>query len=525
MTLSLRYDSRRQPVLANRVVATSQPLAAQAGLDVIRRGGNAIDAALATAITLTVVEPTANGIGGDAFSMVWHEGRLHGLNASGKSPQDLTLDHCPDGQLPQLGWPAVTVPGAVSAWVELSKRFGQLPFGDLFEAAIEYARSGFPVSATAAVGWARAARRYADFPEWQRVFAPDGRTPGAGCSFRNPDQALTLQRIADSHGDDFYHGDLAHRIAEIAKRDGGVLSFQDMDEHEPLQTDTITMHVAGADVHEMPPNGQGIAALIAMGILEQMNLVDIDPDDPLILHRQIEAMKIGFEDAFRIVTDPDLVPEDMASLLSENSMLERATQIDDSQARSVMFPWSQWSSTVYLAAADDQGSAVSFIQSNYEGFGSGVVVDGTGIAMQNRASGFHTDPAHPGGLRGGVRPFHTIIPGFVTRQGAAEMAFGIMGGPMQAQGHLQFITRCLMAGQNPQEAMDAPRWRFFGDRVVELEPGFQKAIASDLESRGHQIRTAESRTVRFGGGQAIQRHADTWLGASDSRRDGQAVGF
>ena len=525
MSLSLRYDSRREPVLAERVVATSQPLAAQAGLDMMRRGGNAIDAAIATAITLTVVEPTANGIGSDAFAIVWHNGELHGLNASGRSPRGLSAEQFPDGQVPQIGWPAVTVPGAVSSWASLSQRFGLLPFTELFEPAIEYARSGFPVSPTAASGWERAARKYAEFSEWQRVFAPNGETPGAGELFRNPDQALTLQRIADSDGSDFYHGELAQRIAEVSQRDGGMLRFEDMDEHQPIETETITTSVCGAELHELPPNGQGIAALIGIGILERMGLNEIDPDDPLTIHREIEAMKIGLEDAFRIVADPDLVPESLEDVLSSKSMDARAARIDDNTTRPIVFPWPQWSSTVYLSTADHQGNAVSFIQSNYEGFGSGVVVDGTGIAMQNRASGFHPDPSHPGGIRGGVRPFHTIIPGFVTRNNAAEMAFGVMGGPMQAQGHLQFITRCLMAAQNPQEALDAPRWRLFGGLTLEIEPGISAQVIADLEARGHEITMANARTVRFGGGQAIQRHADSWLGASDSRRDGQAVGF
>ena len=525
MSLTLRYDSRRQPVLAQRVVATGQPLAAQAGLDMIRRGGNAVDAAIATAITLTVVEPTANGLGSDAFALVWHEGALHGLNASGRSPHALKAEDLPNGIIPALGWPSVTVPGAVSAWVTLSDRFGSRPFAELFEASIDYAQSGFPVSPQAASGWARAATRYKEFPEWQRVFAPGGQTPEAGDIFRNPDQAVTLRRIAESNGDDFYHGEIARQIADVSERDGGMLRYEDLDTHEPIDTDSIHVDIAGARVHELPPNGQGIAALVSLGILDRLGLKDVDPDDPLTLHRQIEAMKIGFEDAFRIVTDPELLQEDPANVLSAQALDARAVLIDDHKARPITFPWPQWSSTVYLASADDQGNAVSFIQSNFEGFGSGVVIDGTGIAMQNRGTGFHPDPDHPGSPRGGVRPFHTIIPGFMTRNHEAEMAFGVMGGPMQAQGHLQLVARCLLADQNPQEALDAPRWRLFGGLTVELEPGISPAVMSDLAALGHEVSLADARTVRFGGGQAIQRHAGAWLGASDSRRDGQAVGF
>ena len=513
------------PVLARRVVATGQPLAAQVGLDTLRRGGNAIDAAIATAVTLTVVEPTANGIGSDAFVMAWCNGDLHGLNASGRSPKRLDREAFPDGLIPQLGWPAVTVPGAVSAWATMSRRFGRLAFEDLFDAAINYATDGFPVSPQAASGWARAAARYEDFPEWQRVFAPDGRAPRVGEIFRNPDQASTLRRIAQSMGDDFYRGELAQRIADTSARDGGYLRLDDLAEHEAIDAPTLSVDVAGADVHELPPNGQGLAALIAMGQLERLDLVDADPDDPLTLHRQIEATKIGLEDAFRVVADPDHLTEDPASLLTDEALDERAGRVDDRQARPIVFPWPQWSSTVYLATADDEGNAVSFIQSNFEGFGSGVVVDGTGIAMQNRASGLHPDSDHPGSIKGGVRPFHTIIPGFVTRESAAEMAFGVMGGPMQVQGHLQFISRCLLSHQNAQEALDAPRWRIFGDRRIEIEPGVSPATIADLAARGHEITVAGERTVRFGGGQAISRQEQAWLGASDSRRDGQAVGF
>ncbi|MEE2907309.1 MAG: gamma-glutamyltransferase, partial [Planctomycetota bacterium] len=389
MSVTLRYDSRRQPVLARRVVATGQPLAAQAGLDMIRRGGNAIDAAITTAITLTVVEPTANGLGSDAFGLVWHQGSLHGLNASGRSPRGMKADEYPNEVIPSLGWPSVTVPGAVSAWVTLSERFGTRPFAELFEAGIEYAQSGFPVSPQAASGWARAAERYQAFPEWQRVFAPGGQTPGVGDIFRNPDQAVTLQQIAESNGDAFYHGEIAQQIAAVSERDGGLLRFEDLDTHEPLDTTAMHVDVAGAQVHELPPNGQGIAALVALGIVDRLGLQGADPDDSLTLHRQIEAMKIGFEDAFRMVADPELLQEDPANVLSEDALDARVAMIDDHKARPITFPWPQWSSTVYLASADDQGNAVSFIQSNYEGFGSGVVIDGTGIAMQNRGTGFH----------------------------------------------------------------------------------------------------------------------------------------
>ncbi len=524
MSLSLRYDSRRQPVLAGHVVATSQPLATQAGLEIMRRGGNAIDAAIATAITLTVVEPTSNGLGGDAFAMIWHEGQLHGINASGRSPERLGRHELPDGRMPSLGWLTVTVPGAVSAWMKLSDRFGQLPFDSLFDAAIEYAGHGFPVSPMTSASWARAADRYVAFPEWQRVFAPGGNTPAAGEIFRNPDQARTLRQIAETSGKAFYEGELAERITSISKRDGGLLRMDDMIGHQPIDAETMQIDFAGAQIHEMPPNGQGIAALIGLGVLEELDVADSDPDDPIIIHKQIECMKIGLTEAFRIVADPEKLPRNPGELLDADHLRNHAASIGTA-AGDLEFPWPEWSSTVYLATADSKGNMVSFIQSNFEGFGSGVVVDGTGIAMQNRATGFNPDWDHPGGVAGSTRPFHTIIPGFVTKANRPEMAFGIMGGPMQAQGHLQFVHRCEGVGQNPQEALDAPRWRLMGGRKVVVEPGVSDSVIEELEKRGHEVMTADVRSVRFGGGQAVQRHADAWLGASDSRRDGQAGGF
>ena len=443
MTISLRYDSRRQPVLAGRVVATSQPLATQAGLEIMRRGGNAIDAAIATAITLTVVEPTSNGLGSDAFAIVWHDGQLHAINASGRSPRRLERDRLPEGRMPSLGWLTVTVPGAVSAWMSLSDRFGQLPFDSLFEAAIEYATNGFPVSPLTSASWARAADRYVDFPEWQRVFAPDGDTPKPGEIFRNPDQARTLRQIADTSGKAFYEGELAQRIASVSQRDGGLLRMDDMIDHRPIDTKTMQIDFADARVHEMPPNGQGIAALIAMGILEQLDDTSLDPDDPAVIHRQIECMKIGLAEAFRIVTDPEMLPEDPEALLALRLKNHGPDRLRHGR---FVFPWPEWSSTVYLATADSNGSMVSFIQSNFEGFGSGVVVDGTGIAMQNRATGFNPETGHPGGTldRQDLSHDHPRLrdEGESTGDGSA------MGGPMQAQGHLQFIHRCLKVRQN-----------------------------------------------------------------------------
>jgi len=526
-TYDFPYPSRRMPVLARNVVATSQPLAAQAGLQALHSGGNAVDAALAAAITLTVVEPTSNGIGSDAFAIVWDGRALHGLNGSGRSPAAWTPERFAGRDaMPDRGWDAVTVPGAVSTWVALSQRFGALPFAQLFEPAVRYADDGFLVPPVTARAWAKAAATYADMPDFGPAFLLDGRAPRPGERFRFPDQAVTLRRIAETDGAAFYRGDLAERIAAHARAAGGLLTEADLDAHRADWVQTIAQGYRGVELHEIPPNGQGLAALLALGILEHHTIAEHPVDSADCLHIQIEAMKLALADAYRHVSDPDALDVPSAALLDPDYLSDRAAQIDMAHARRPSHGIPRHGGTVYLATADASGMMVSFIQSNYRGFGSGVVVPGTGISLQNRGSGFTLERGHPNEVGGGKRPFHTIIPGFVTDGGAPLLSFGVMGAAMQAQGHTQMVVRLRDYGQNPQAAADAPRWRVTGGLDVAVETGFADDTLRRLAARGHRLAEHDPQTSPlFGGAQLVHRLDDGYLAASDHRRDGQAVGF
>jgi gamma-glutamyltranspeptidase/glutathione hydrolase len=521
----LPYPSRREAVLARNVVATSQPLAGQAGLEMLHLGGNAVDAAVAAAATLAVVEPTSNGIGGDAFAIVSAEGGLHGLNASGRSPRSLTAAQFAGlGAVPETGWAGVTVPGAVSAWAALSERFGVLTFDRLMEPAIRYAREGFVVSRQTAAAWREAREVYRTFESWERTFCPDGRAPAAGERFRSDDHGHTLEAIAASRGESFYRGEIAERIAAHAAETGGLITADDLAAHRPEWVTPLSMAYRGHELHEIPPNGQGLAALMALGILGHLNVADAGPDTATSLHLQIEAMKLAFADVHRYVADPEWMDVDVAALLDRTYLESRAGLIDPDRAGEPDFGGPRPGGTVYLAAADASGIMVSFIQSNWTGFGSGIVVPGTGIALHNRGCGFTLEPGHPNEVGGGKRPYHTIIPGFLTKDGEPVMAFGVMGGAMQPQGHTQVVVRIVDFGQNPQAALDAPRWRVDAGRKITVEQGFDEEVYEGLRRRGHEVELAPQ-TVAHGGGQAIYRLDDGYFGASDLRRDGQAVGF
>jgi gamma-glutamyltranspeptidase/glutathione hydrolase len=521
------YDTPRQPVTARNCVATSQPLAAQAGLRMLLKGGNAIDAALAAAITLTVVEPTGCGLGSDAFAILWDGSGLHGLNASGRSPALWDNGQLnPDGSIPERGWQSVTAPGAVSAWVALSDRFGALPFADLFAPAIDYAQNGFPVSPTVARLWGIAAVTLKDQPGFAAGFLKDGRAPRPGEIFRNPDQAATLRQIAETKGEAFYRGALAEAISTEAARHGALLSLDDLADHRVDWCGTISQRYAGTDLHEIPPNGKGIAALIALGLLRHHDLASLPPDDPRALHLQIEAVKLGMADAEAYVADPGhmrLAPDD---LLDPGYLQDRAKLIDPAKASEASQGAPTRGGTVYVSAADAEGRMVSFIQSNYMGFGSGAVVPGTGISMQNRGAGFVTTPGHPNAIGPGKRPYHTIIPGFAMRGDRPEMSFGVMGGPMQAQGHVQMMMRTMLHDQQPQAASDAPRWRFVAGREVAVESGMPQSTVDALQSMGHEItREAPDNAFGFGGAQLIRRYGEAFVAGSDHRKDGCAAVF
>jgi gamma-glutamyltranspeptidase/glutathione hydrolase len=486
-------------------------------------GGNAVDAAIATAITLTIVEPVSNGIGSDAFAIVWDGKRLHGLNASGRSPAGWTPEYFGDNAVPALGWNSVTVPGAVSAWTELHAKFGKLPFEKLFEPAISYGRNGFLVSPTVADQWAAQVPVFKTQPGFAEAFLPAGRAPKPGELFRFPDHAATLELIAETRGEAFYRGELAVKLEDHASSNGGVLRAGDLAAHHADWVDTIHGNYRGYTVHEMPPNGQGIVALIALGILEHFDMSTLPADSADSVHLQIEALKLAFADAQAHVADIDhmaLAPE---RLLDRDYLQRRAALIDPKRAKpaSAGIPSG---GTVYLTAADATGVMVSMIQSNYMGFGSGVVVPGTGISLQNRGAHFATAQGHPNRVGPNKRPYHTIIPGFVTKDDVAVMSFGVMGGTMQPQGHVQVLARIADHGQNPQAACDAPRFRWVQGMQVSCEAGFPRSTLDELRQRWHDLIAVDDYN-QFGSCQAIWRLDDGYFAASDPRRDGQAAAF
>jgi gamma-glutamyltranspeptidase/glutathione hydrolase len=524
----------RKAVYAPRgVVATSQPLAATAGLGILRAGGNAVDAALASAIAHTIVSPGSNDIGGDLFAIVWDGERLHGLNASGRSPAALTLEAVSGGtSMPTHGWLPVTVPGAPAGWRDLHERFGSLPFETLFEDAITFASKGYPVSPRIAAGWARTAAMHTsrltgpEFDEWTRVYTSNGAAPAAGERFINEGSARTLELIAATRAEAFYSGEIAQALAAHAAATGGLITLEDLANHSSLWVDPISVRYRDHEVWELPPNGQGIAALIALGLLDGVDLARKTPAERM--HLQIEAMKLGYADANAFVADPEIAPAPVAELLSEDYLAaRRALLTDKAQVPEAGDPVR--GGTIYLCAADSDGMMVSLIQSNYMGFGSHVVLPGYGFNLQNRGAGFSVVPGHPNVAAGGKRPFHTIIPGFLTKGGRPVGPFGVMGGHMQPQGHLQVVMSTVDDGVDPQRALDRPRWRWETDRDVFVEPAVTETAVNELRDRGHQVTVEDS--SGFGYGQAIWRLDDGpgagsgYVAGSEARADGLAMGY
>lgn len=524
----LPYPSARQPVMAGDVVATSQPLAAQAGLEMLRRGGNAVDAAIAAAAALTVVEPSGNGLGSDAFVMLWDGSRLHGLNASGRSPRGLDPTRFLGAdEVPRVGWDPVTVPGAVAGWAVLSERFGRLPFAALLEPAERYAAEGFPVSPGIARQWERAGQYLGQRSDFAAAFLAGGRAPCAGETWRSPAHARSLRLIAETRGVALYRGELADALVAHARAEGAAIDHVDLEAHAPEWTGTLHTAFAGFELHELPPNGQGVAALQALALALRAGVLDLEPDTADWVHVQAEAMKLAFADAHAHVADPERMTIDPRELLDDGYLDERARLIDMERAGDPGHGEPRPGGTVYLCAADSGGMMVSFIQSNYRGFGSGVVVPGTGIALNNRGNCFATRAGHPNAVAPGARPFNTIIPGMLTSGGVPVAALGVMGGPMQPQGHLQVALRLAVHGQNPQAASDAPRWQVGEGRSLLLEPGFRPEVAQELADRGHDVRVTEPHeSLLFGGAQVIARlEGGGYVAGSDHRKDGQAVGF
>lgn len=512
------------------MVSTSHPLASQAGLEILKKGGNAVDAAIATAAALTVVQPTGNGLGSDAFAIVWKDGKLHALNGSGPSPAAHSIERFRSmglEKIPKYGWPAVNVPAAPAAWAELCARMGRLPLADSLAPAISYARDGHAVSVGVS-HWC-----HADYPEyeglsgpefapWHETFCPDGHPLRPGELFKSPGHAWTLEQIASTDARSFYEGEVARRILDFAKRTGGLLSGEDLASFRPEWVEPIGVGYRGCDVWEIPPNGQGIVALMALNILKGFDFSE--RDDPMTLHRQIEAIKMAFADARRYVADRRHASVPVEELVSDAYAASRRALISErAQDFRAGDPYS--GGTVYLCAADGEGCMVSYIQSNYMGFGSFIVVPGTGIALNNRGTGFSFDPGHPNALAPRKRPYHTIIPGFLTKDGAPVGPFGVMGGYMQPQGHVQVVMNAVDFGMNPQEALDAPRWQWMGGMEVCVEPGFPFNAAQKLKRMGHAVSSALD-PFEFGRGEIIWRSEEgTLVGATEPRADGCAAAW
>ena len=527
------YASRRRVVYGRRgMVCTSQPLASQAGLQILQQGGNAIDAAIATAICQTVVEPTNNGFGSDCFAIVWVKNKLYGINGSGYAPQNLTAEAVRAAghtdKMPFRGWQAVTVPGAPSAWAELHKRFGRLPFAQLFAPAIDYAENGYPVSPNMSRLWEEADgfyTKYKDRPEfkgWFDTFEPNGHWLQPGEVFKNPDMAKSLRLIAETYGDAFYKGELADKIDAFMQEHNGFLRKSDLEAYKPEWVEPLSVNYRGYDIWELPPNGHGITVLMALNILKGYNFTERDTVETM--HKQIEAMKLSFVDTKEYVAEPSYMKVTAEQLLSERYAADRRALINDKALEPVVGD-PRYSSTVYFCTADAEGNMVSMIQSNYRGFGSGIVVPGTSISFNDRAENFSFDETHPNALQGGKRPYHTIIPAFMTKDGQAVSAFGIMGGFMQPQAHVQVAMNMIDFGLNPQQALDAPRWQWIGGKTVEVEQDTPNHIIRQLQRMGHNV-VVQPDPYHMGRGQIIIRDEDGVLcGATEKRTDGQIACF
>jgi gamma-glutamyltranspeptidase/glutathione hydrolase len=487
---------------------------------------------------LTVVEPVSNGLGGDAFAILWDGKQLHGLNASGPAPAAWNPDYFRSrhgenekgfAEIPARGWDTVTVPGAAAAWEALHERFGSLPFGDILAPAAETAERGVTISPTVAAQWARAVSELREYPGWAQVFMPHGRAPVVGEKFVFPGAARLLRVMAKEGARVYYEGRVAEAVAAWARETGGSLTLNDLRAFRPEWVTTISMPYHGYELHELPPNGQGIAALVALGLLKYFDLPSLGPDSPASLHLQIEAVKLAFADIRRHVSEPKTMRVTTGQLLDPAYLAERAKLLDP---RKAVFhgPGALPSGgTVYLTAADEKGMMVSYIQSNFRGFGSGVVVPEYGISLQNRGTGFSSDPASPNVVGPGKRPYHTIIPAFLTKEGRPQMSFGVMGGEIQPQGHIQTLVRMVDYRQQPQTECDAPRFKVSEDFSVTLESRADPALKPALEAMGHTVRINKVHYLESGSGQFIWRLSEDpdhgYVAASDTRRDGCACGF
>jgi gamma-glutamyltranspeptidase/glutathione hydrolase len=538
--------TRSEVIATQGMAATSHPLVSQVALDVLKRGGTAVDAAIAANATIGLMEPTGNGVGGDLFAIVWDAKtkKLHGLNGSGRSPKSLTFDKLRaelrklDSQtIPSRGPLPVSVPGTVDGWFELHGRFGKIPMKELLQPAIGYARNGFPLTEVIARGWAANAKLLEQFPNYRETFMPGGRAPAKGEIFRNPLLADTLSRIAEGGRDAFYKGDIAQRIEKYMRANGGYLTAADLAAHRSEWVEPASTNYRGYDVWELPPNTQGVAALQMLNILEAYDLKGMGFGSPEYLHLFVEAKKLAFEDRARFYADPGFAKIPLKGLLSKQYAAKRRALIG--QKAALEYPTDpqalEQGDTIYLTVADSAGNMVSLIQSNYRGMGSGMTPDGCGFILQDRGELFSMTPGHANVYAPGKRPFHTIIPAFVTKDGKPWLSFGVMGGAMQPQGHVQVLVNMIDFGMNLQEAGDVPRVRHDGSSEptgehmtdggdVILEQGYSAEVVRALEARGHKVKVTNDGD--FGGYQAILRNAEgVYFGASESRKDGAAQGY
>ena len=543
---SNKYPSRRSVVYGkNGMVCTSQALAAQAGLDVLKRGGNAVDAAIATAISLTVLEPPSNGIGSDLFALVWYKGKLYGLNGSGPAPMALTREkvlaklgtddrakdnYADSGEItdlsssdmPDHGWETVTIPGAPASWKALHERFGAAEFGSLFEAAIRYAEEGFPLQPVCSKLWKKNAPKVSGLkneimylPMLETFFNNKELDPGSVVKL--PEMGKTLRRLAESRCNSFYTGDIAREIIRFSCETGGYLTEEDLHNYRPEWVEPIRLNYRGCDVCEIPPNGHGLVVLMTLNILRHVSLAE--KDNPETVHKQLEAMKIGFTDGKMYIADPRYMKANVDYFLSKEYGKKRAGEIR-TEAHLPRPVDLNCGGTVYLCTADKEGNMVSLIQSHFNNFGSKLSVPGTGILLNNRGKNFSLDPEHDNCLAPGKKPYHTIIPGFLMKDGEPVGPFGVMGAFMQPQGQVQVVNNLIDFGLNPQEALDAPRWQWTGGKTVEVEASFDQTMVENLKQRGHDIKVMEEFTS-FGRGQIIVRQPDgVYAAATEPRADG-----
>ncbi len=536
-----QFASRSEVIAQHGMAATSHPLATQAALDILKKGGSAVDAAIAANAVLGLMEPTGCGIGGDLFAIIWdaQTDQLHGLNASGRSPQNLTIDYFLENgyeMIPQRGALSVSVPGTVDGWFEMHEKFGELDMSEILRPAIQYAREGFPVTELIAYYLGRSAPVLRRFPNFEETYMPEGRMPEKGEIFRNPYLANTYEIIAEVGREAFYRGEIARIIADHVQESGGFLSYEDMASHNSNWIDPVSTNYRGYDVWQLPPNGQGIAVLQILNILEGFDIASMGLYSPEYIHHFVEAKKLAFEDRARYYADMDFNPIPVQELISkEYAAGRRELMHPNRSARRVDAGIPEAPNTIYLTVADKDGNMVSLIQSNYRGMGSGVTPPGLGFVLQNRGEGFTLKPNHFNTYEPGKRPFHTIIPGFITKNGAPYISFGVMGGDMQPQGHAQIVINLIDFGMNLQEAGDAPRIRHLGSSqptgeemldggIINLESGFPYETIRALLEKGHRIQWANG---PFGGYQAIMwdKKNKVYYGASESRKDGQAAGY